>query len=263
MTTTYTTRARLLERIRQRDRLEVPLAFGPGELVLLSFQTGERYDGLDLSELDAPGAVLCRADLRHARLAHAQLTDADLAGAELAGANFERAQLAGASLRHVGLEAACFHRASLGEAVIVGHCEGADFTEAVCHRTYFGGHFREASFRGADLRGARFGLDCDLTLADFTEADLRGAHLLDVDLSQATLTGIRVDAETTMGEGELSRLAREERRLSEVARAAILEVQAIWDELDLQIAAERLLSGEPEDEDEGQVRDEGKGRPHD
>lgn len=127
--------------------------------------------------LDKSGNVLVTA---HAGrdLSEQVLRGAQLAGLELEGFSFDSADLTGADFTDADLYGANFMDAC---------CDDCSFVNADLR----GAAFFRASFRRADLRNARLGLNnmltpSDVSAVDFTDALLEGAEF----------TGARYDIET-------------------------------------------------------------------
>lgn len=121
-------------------------------------------DGWALLRGSGAGVDLRGADLRGARLRGARMSGANLEDADLRCADLERAELAGANLTGAALDgsllfSATLHKADLTEASMCrADLRYADLRESVCVRT---------AFRGADLWGA-YMWDVDVSQA-FTE----------------------------------------------------------------------------------------------
>lgn len=126
-------------------------------------------DGWRLLRADATGADLRGAPLRGARLQAARLASADLSEADLTAAGLEKADLSGANLTGADLTAACLFSASL---------QKADLTESSLCR---------ADLRHADMR------DSICVRTAMRGADLWGAYLWNVDVSQAFTEGLDIE----------------------------------------------------------------------
>ena len=139
--------------------------------------------GPDLSNASLSGAQLARANLSGCNLSWADLTDADLRDT-----NLQRATLGGAVFSGAVLHGADFSDVDFSPALSLfrsGPSVRPDDEPPPA--------FLRASFREADLRGAKF-VKTDLRAVEFVDADLRGvvcrqAVLAGVDLHWANLEG--------------------------------------------------------------------------
>ena len=149
---------------------------------------------VELAGCRVSGARFTGAHLATLRVVDCVFRDCDLSGALLRGAAlvrvaFQQCRLSGVVMHQGRWQDVHFADSKLDEANIrmtVG--ERVEFDDCVLHGTDFG---------GATLRpGARF-FDCDLSRADFTKADVRGARLhgsvLDGLRGADSLTGTVID----------------------------------------------------------------------
>jgi len=143
----------------------------PGQVVSLR--------GADLAFANLTNAQLYRADLRDANLRGANLGDADLRGAFLEGANLGDANLLGTNLSG----------ASLKDANLLGaNLRGADLHGADSSDPH---PWTVANLRSADLSETEFlsfGSEANLSGADLSDLNLSDAYLSGADLSDANLS---------------------------------------------------------------------------
>jgi len=183
--------------------------------------TGARCAGAKMAEACLGGANLTGANFKGAELTKAafgkaDLTDADLSGTTMDGADFMEAKLSGAQLSRTTLKETLFYENDLSRAVfteadlsrsqfINATMEEADFSGTRLSSAIFVGvrgaktvfkgadmtkacAANEASFAGADLRGAVLS-QAGLRGSDFSGANFEGARLDMADLSECNLKG--------------------------------------------------------------------------
>jgi uncharacterized protein YjbI with pentapeptide repeats len=163
--------------------------------------SGARFNGAKMAEACLGAADLTRTDFRGADLSKAafgkaDLTDADLSGATMGGADFMEATLIGANLSRTTLKETLFYENDLSRAVfaeadlsqgqfINASIEAADFSGANLTSTIFVGvRGAKAVFKGADMTKA-----CAASEASFAGADLRGAILDQAGLRGSDFSG--------------------------------------------------------------------------
>ncbi|MBT0957157.1 pentapeptide repeat-containing protein [Alphaproteobacteria bacterium KMM 3653] len=136
--------------------------------------------GFDLGSAHLEGANLWRADLRRAFLPGGKLSGVNLGQAKLDRAEMDGARLDGADLHRARLVQVDLSRANLeGAKLLSADMEGADLSEARLQ----GADLRRAKLVRADLSDAKVD-----SATDFRSADLTGAFIEDVDLSEVTIT---------------------------------------------------------------------------
>ena len=187
---------------------------------LLDKETGKRADlsdksfskwdlsGLDLSYAVLDGADLSFANLRGTNLAHASLRHAFMHGVNLSEANIEDADLAlvdacEAVLDGVKGKGAIFSFSTMWNCDVKGaYLDDAAFMEAkLCDCDFTGSNLENAVFAGADLDDAIFVgtnlKNADFMYAirsfwcDFTNAEMTGVRLEDVDIDPKNLKGAK------------------------------------------------------------------------
>lgn len=144
--------------------------------------------------------------------------------APVSGGRLDGANLRGASLANIEYFAGC--------SLI-----GADFTDAIIdHADLTKTDLRRATFRDVDAREASFER-ANLHDALFIFVDLRGANFRDARLYRAGLTDVRIDLDTTFGDGSVyeeeidgqtPRTAVEKK--ADSARWVYRELQRVYDE---------------------------------
>ncbi|MEO5957839.1 MAG: pentapeptide repeat-containing protein [Opitutaceae bacterium] len=145
--------------------------------------SGQDLQKRDLRRENLDGANLAGANLQNADMTDAIMRKANLKEANLIQAKLTRADLSGSDLRLTKLQYTYLQKADLSGA----NLEGVDVQ---------GASLQGCILRGANLRNA-YGIQ-DITGADFTDADLRGAYLLAaIDYSKgAIFRGAKYDART-------------------------------------------------------------------
>lgn len=144
--------------------------------------------GSDLRRLDLAGIDFKQANLAGADLFGADLGGSNLARSNLAGARLDRATLTGTSFAGADLTGATILRPNIFTTLAAVRGEAPDFSGARLGKAQLSGRFDLASFRGADLSGARFGPRdprseelitgrVELVACDFSDANLAGADL--------------------------------------------------------------------------------------
>ena len=178
------------------------------------------FSGKDLSNLDLAGLDFKHAILKRANLFGADLSAANLSGADLAGARLDRATLIGADFSGANMEGAIILKPSVFSSMkfdyadapkfvgtnlravrIAARMDGTDFRGADMSRASIGPFdtsmeagaapsslMMGADFSGANLSGAEI-RNVNLTFGRFVTTDLRGAKLLNLDLSRADFSG--------------------------------------------------------------------------
>jgi uncharacterized protein YjbI with pentapeptide repeats len=149
----------------------------------------ESYRGAKLPGRDFQGQTLVGADFQDADLTAANFNDAILTAAIFRSANLSRASLSRADLSNADLRGVDLTQTGLQAANFSGaNLEGIDFKQASLFRCVL---------RGANLRNA-IGIG-QLDFADFRDADLRGANLLqmkDYNGTSAKFDGAKYDDNT-------------------------------------------------------------------
>lgn len=162
-----------------------------------------QMSGINLSNANLRGADLSWADLRKADLSDCDLRTvdlrrADLSGAKLCGARFNESNLRNAKftqadlscsdLSEVNGNGARFSRANLNQvAAYKAQFADAKFTSAsMVDLDADSSGFRRTKFMRANLTGAWLGH------SDLTDADMRGAILIDSVLYDAKLSGVNL-----------------------------------------------------------------------
>lgn len=198
--------------------------------------SGADFGGRDLSKADftnctLTGARFDGAILKDACFAHARLTGASLVEADASGANFGHADLSGADASRALFRDAQFAQSRATETLFAGadftdttllelEWEAADLTGALFTGAFFlkvrlidvrmdGADLTKAGFIEChlprlSLRGAtmvRTGIiDCDLTGADFSEAQTeRLSTLKDIRLDEARFDGAKLPGASLIG----------------------------------------------------------------
>ena len=187
---------------------------------LENHETGKRANlsDRDLTEMDLSGK-----DLSYANMEGVCLQDAKLIGANLSNASLRQAFLHGADLTGADLENTIFFNARMTMAKL-NECKGnkarfifscmwdcdiknatltnASFLDAeICDSDFTGSNLENSSFTGADMDNAVFA-DTNLKnvnfdfarrtyWCDFTNADMTGVRLLDVDIDPENLDGVK------------------------------------------------------------------------
>ncbi len=179
---------------------------------------GANLDGADLSGANLEKADLSGSQLKKVDLLKGQLEEAKLSDAHLEGADLEEAHLEGADLKFSHLKEAYMMKAHLEGADLTGahlrgaHLEGANLQGA----KLAGARLEKANLQMVDLRGATLQKAhlqqanlryCDLRGAEtnLNKANLEGAHLYGVDLSQADIEGIKWGSRCMVGEEQQSK----------------------------------------------------------
>jgi uncharacterized protein YjbI with pentapeptide repeats len=170
---------------------------------------GARMAGADLKGAQLQGASLEGAQMQGANLAHAQMQGVNLWGAQMQGTELQHAQMQGALLRSVQMQGADLTCAQMhGADLYRAQMQGANLQKAQMQ----GAFLWCAKLQGAALVGV-LGMDVG-SISDivfdaetpFRPANLRGARLREVDLSDATLAaailnGSFGDGSVTLPEG--------------------------------------------------------------
>lgn len=155
---------------------------------------GKDWSGQDLKQRDLRSEDFEGANLQEADLTAVDLRDGRLRGAVLKGANLSRASLGGADLRDADLRETDLQQAGMQGANLSGaNMEGLDLKRTSLFR---------CNLRGANLRRAT-GIG-HIDQADFSNADLRGASLLEaVDYAgtSAKFKGALYDRQTRWPRG--------------------------------------------------------------
>jgi uncharacterized protein YjbI with pentapeptide repeats len=148
--------------------------------------------GVNLAGQNLTNAAFYAADLTGANLTGAQVRGADLRGRFTADqlystASYQARQLSGISLHY--LPGANLSGQDLTFARFLGDFAGANFSRAnltySSFQTPYGGTLANADFSHANLNGA--GVQADLTGANFTSAEVRGANFSYSTLTKAQL----------------------------------------------------------------------------
>lgn len=169
-------------------------------LLLLSCAVGQAQEtGVDKTNQDLSRNDYTQAMFNSGNFERAVCEFTLFTKAKLAKANFKRTLCTGASFNNADLTGADFTGARL---------ENAGFSEALLQGAIFddtklaGVSFQSAKLSGASLKNA-VGV-ADVTKADFTNADLRGANLStakDYVGNSATFKGARYDSRTKFPQG--------------------------------------------------------------
>jgi uncharacterized protein YjbI with pentapeptide repeats len=157
-----------------------------------------RFSNLSGSNLD--GTILRHANLAGADLAGARLHGADLFGCDLTGAILESAQLVSANLEGATLSRAdCTNADFTGAQLRNANLSHARLTHASLNCALIvQAEINDADLRGADLTRAIFSRS-RLERADLTDAMARQTVFAGMDLSEASLTGIKHLGPSTIG----------------------------------------------------------------
>lgn len=163
--------------------------------VIASIKPGARIRDLSLAgeslrEVQAPGLRAEAVDFRGADLSRAGLKGARLSDCELADALLEDADLTEATLRACRLNGVCAAGCVMVRVRLEDSvAQSADFSRA----NLTGAHLTETSFARTLLRGALLGEvsgdGLDFRGADLAGADLSAARMIDADFRGADLTG--------------------------------------------------------------------------
>lgn len=188
--------------------------------------------GKDLSRLDLSGLNFKRADMTKTDLFGTDLTDASLAGVDLRGAKLDRSTIIRTDFSGANLDGATILvPAAFMRADNAGK-EAPKFSMAKLNKTRVIGHFRQASFQGAELAGSDFSpltkfhnaaypasrrtalrscnfngskltgavlIHAVLEFSTFVDADLSGADLTDADLTKADLSNANLEGANVTG----------------------------------------------------------------
>jgi uncharacterized protein YjbI with pentapeptide repeats len=162
----------------------------PARAYLSSFE-GCRWVAATLDHLDLRGASLRGCDLTDVSLREASLSGATFRDCAMHGVACDGADLRGVSFTRVRFQAGSSREGLLtGKAALEGNMTGYYVEGASDDAWTRPESIAQASFRGADLRGARF------ESTNLFRVDLRGAHM-DPDLcAQALAHGAILDEET-------------------------------------------------------------------
>lgn len=155
--------------------------------------------GTDLNGADLSGVNLQGADLSQAILKDANLSSADLKGAKFSSTNLQGADLNSADLKRADFSWANLNQANLQDAALNGvYMLNTQLRKANLRNTYIqwadlsGSIFDEADMRCVDLKGSNLEKaslyktnlqDAYLGRANFNETNLKGAILLDVNMT--------------------------------------------------------------------------------
>lgn len=132
--------------------------------------------GLVLRDFDFNGANLVKSNLTKADLEGVNLNGADLSKSILVGADFERANLNNSRFFRVDAKDANFSAANLGNA---------DFLQSDLRNTKFIGSFmHHANLQQTELEGANFQI-ANLNSVDFVAASLNGMDIRGADIRGA------------------------------------------------------------------------------
>lgn len=200
--TRVTARARTLAILSQLD--------GERKRIVLQFLREARLINKDHTILEGVAINPCIVGLRGADLRYAKLQGMRLISSDRTEAvSLEGAILQGANLRNVDLEGADLREADLRGADLQGaYLKDADLS---------GVNLAKAKLKGADLRRAKFGVytrkdkrnqqilkvAADLTWADLSRADLRGAIELMEDGQEQEITRQWLDERTHLLTGTI------------------------------------------------------------
>lgn len=164
--------------------------------------------GVDLSYADLDGSDFSFADMSSSNLTHASLQNAFLFNVNLSRANIESADFTMVDMCHAVLngvkgKGAHFNFSTMWDCnVSDAFLEKAGFLESkLCDCDFTGSNLEKACFAGADLDNAVFQnaslKDADFMYArrtfwcDFTNAEMTGVRLVDVDIAPKNLKGAR------------------------------------------------------------------------
>jgi uncharacterized protein YjbI with pentapeptide repeats len=171
--------------------------------------------GADFTRASFGKALLLGVDLRPTRLTGAVFLDASLThcnfeGMELSGADFENASLLGALMTGSVMPGANFRKACLREAKLAeiawegADLRGADLRGATFHMgstrgglvgSYLASEGTRTGFYTDDYYDQDFKAPEEIRKANLCGADLRGAHVADVDFYLVDLRGAQYDPE--------------------------------------------------------------------
>lgn len=185
-------------------------------------RNGERpnFSGQDLSELDLAGLNFKSADLAGANLYGTDLSSADLQGVNLSGSKLDRAVIIKSNFSGANLDKTSILKPSAFSTFTFDRADAPNFSRATLRGARISARMDGVSFRGADLTDAHFGptdrsaeagiapssrmmgadfteakmvdakiVDIDLTFGRFVDANLRNAQLINLDLTRTDFSG--------------------------------------------------------------------------
>lgn len=155
--------------------------------------------GRDLSHLDLSGLDFQGANLSGANLYGVNLTDADLSGTDLAQAMLDHSTITRTRFVNANMADASLFMVAAYSTLVPQAVEAPTFAGADLRHAHIAAQLSRADFKGANLSGARIGLErydntarlvrTELSAADFTGATLAGANFRGVRLDFARLGG--------------------------------------------------------------------------
>lgn len=158
------------------------------------------FTGADLSSADLTNSILFEADLTETDLSEAVLKNTDLMNAVFRKTIFTRAVLPGTLFLEAELVGCDFSSADISKSIFISpKIAGVDFTgikaEGVIMVQAEG---RGCKFAKADMTNARLVRQGDFATADFSEALLDGANLMEADLTGANFVGAKLNGANLM-----------------------------------------------------------------
>ncbi len=149
--------------------------------------SGQNLAGADLTGLDFSGANLSRANLAGANLYRVKLVGADLTGANLRGANLRGVWIMRARFDHANLHAAQMPTIVTSYGMENQPDLAASFVAADLSDTSGTIHYSFDDMRGANLRGARYGVNMANQSMGLLRSEFDSAHLENADFTGADL----------------------------------------------------------------------------